>query len=158
MSTSEKTMPQTKLVRDLAKVLRENDLNEIEFENETYRVRLLRGGDVSTKMPVTQNIANTSEMALTPTPESSSPPITDPAQNPNCIKSPLVGTAYLRPNPDSDAFITLGAQVKAGDTVLLIEAMKTFNSIQAPKSGIVEKILIEDSQSVEFNQPLIIIS
>ena len=80
-----------------------------------------------------------------------------PADNPGAIKSPMVGTAYVRPSPDKDAFISVGDSVKEGDTVLLIEAMKTFNPIKAPKSGTVTQILVSDAQPVEFGEALVII-
>ncbi|MGA9825927.1 MAG: biotin/lipoyl-containing protein, partial [Methylocystis sp.] len=79
------------------------------------------------------------------------------ADNANAVKSPMVGTAYLRPNPEAKAFVEIGARVSAGDKLLLIEAMKTFNDIVAPKAGVVTAILVEDGQPVEYGEPLLVI-
>jgi acetyl-CoA carboxylase biotin carboxyl carrier protein len=79
------------------------------------------------------------------------------AEHPGAVKSPMVGTAYLRPNPDAKPFVEIGARVSAGDKLLLIEAMKTFNDIVAPKSGVVTAIIVEDGQPVEYGEPLLVI-
>ena len=79
------------------------------------------------------------------------------ADHPGAVKSPMVGTAYLRPNPDAKPFVEIGARVSAGDKLLLIEAMKTFNHIVAPKAGVVTAILVEDGQPVEYGEPLLVI-
>ncbi|WP_339335603.1 acetyl-CoA carboxylase biotin carboxyl carrier protein, partial [uncultured Maricaulis sp.] len=81
-----------------------------------------------------------------------------PADNPDAVKSPMVGTAYLKPNPDASDFVKVGDQVKKGDTILLIEAMKTFNPITAEKSGTVTEILVADGQPVEYGEPLFVLS
>ena len=84
-------------------------------------------------------------------------PLPTGAENPGAVKSPMVGTAYLRPSPDAKAFVEIGSQVKAGDKILLIEAMKTFNEIVAPRAGTVTAILVEDGQPVEYGEPLLVI-
>ena len=81
----------------------------------------------------------------------------DYADHPGAVKSPMVGTAYLRPNPDAKPFIEIGSRVSAGDKLLLIEAMKTFNDIVAPKSGVVTAIMVDDGQPVEYGEPLLVI-
>ena len=84
-------------------------------------------------------------------------PAPNAGENPGAVKSPMVGTAYRRPSPDSKPFVEVGSQVKAGDKILLIEAMKTFNDIVAPRAGVVTAILVEDGQPVEYGEPLLVI-
>ncbi|HFB54819.1 MAG TPA: acetyl-CoA carboxylase biotin carboxyl carrier protein [Hellea balneolensis] len=148
--------PETKLLRELAKILNETDLSEIELEKGDLKLRVARNVGSSTA-PVT--VAHAAPVAAAPAaaaPETA-PAAQDPAANKNAVKSPMVGTAYVRPSPESDPFITVGDSVKQGDTLLLIEAMKTFNPIKAEKSGTVTQILIEDGQPVEFGEALLII-
>jgi len=90
-------------------------------------------------------------------PATSPTPVTEPAEYLDAVKSPMVGTAYLRPNPDAKPFVEIGARVSLGDKLLLIEAMKTFNDIVATKSGVVTAILVEDGQPVEYGEPLLVI-
>lgn len=154
---------ETKMIRELAQILQDTDLSEIEMEKGNLRVRVARHSAVAPVMapmavaapvaPAAVAAAPIAAPAAAPaTPEAA--PVIDDA---NAVKSPMVGTAYLRPSPDTDAFISVGAKVSEGDTVLLIEAMKTFNPIKAPRSGTVSAIMIEDGQPVEFGEVLLVI-
>jgi len=149
----------TKLVRELAKILNDTDLNEIEMRKGDLKIRVSKGGGT-----VMQTIAAPAQMAA-PAPIASQPVAApaaatdkqDASAHPGAVKSPMVGTAYVRPSPDADPFVKPGDKVKEGDTIMLIEAMKTFNPIAAPKSGKIEDILVQDSQPVEFGEALFII-
>lgn len=153
---------ETKLVRELAKILEDTNLSEIEMEKGTLKIRLARhSGPTMTAAPVPYAEAPVQTKTVAPA-ASIEAPLTDDkedfASHPGVIKSPMVGTAYIRPSPDADSFVKVGDSVKKGDTVLLVEAMKTFNPITAEKSGTVQNILVEDSQPVEFGEPLFIIT
>lgn len=148
-----------KLVRELADILRETDLSEIEVERGDLRLKIARQ---ITAAPVVHSVAApaaapAAPVALAAAPVAAAAPAAS-SDDPNAIKSPMVGTAYLRPNPDADNFVTVGDQVKKGDTILLVEAMKTFNPITAEKAGTVSAILVEDGQPVEFGEPLFVLS
>jgi acetyl-CoA carboxylase biotin carboxyl carrier protein len=146
--------PDTKLIRELAKILEAENLSEIEMEKGDLRLRVSRqlsGGAPMATIPVAAPVT-----AAPAAVEAASD--TTPADEAGAVTSPMVGTVYLRSNPDSDPFIRVGESVKAGDTVLLIEAMKTFNPIKATNSGKVTKILVEDGQPVEFGEALLVIS
>ena len=136
------------LIRELAKLLDETGLTEIEIEREGLRVRVGRGGAVT-------HVA--APVALPPiaTPAIAAP--IDLAKHPGAVTSPMVGTAYRGAAPGAAPFVDLGSKVVAGETLLIIEAMKTMNQIPAPRSGTVTQILIEDGQPVEFGEPLVII-
>lgn len=149
----------TKLVRELAQILNETDLTEIELEKGTLKIRVAKGGG-----QIVQTMAASAPVAAAPI--AASQPVAAPAAktekadagaHPGAVKSPMVGTVYTRPSPDADAFVSVGDKVKEGDTIVLIEAMKTFNPITAPKSGKIEEILVEDAQPVEFGEALFII-
>ena len=138
------------LIRELTKLLEETGLTEIEIEQDGQRVRVARGGaptatparaQATAPQPVGQSAANS----------------LDPAKHPGVVLSPMVGTAYAAPEPGAKPFIEIGARVKAGDTLLVVEAMKTMNQIPAPRAGTVIQILFEDGQPVEFGEPLVII-
>lgn len=138
------------LIRELAKLLDETGLNEIEIEQDGQRVRVGRGGaSVSVAMPRPVN-------AAAPVPVTEIAPL-DPAKHPGMVISPMVGTAYAAPEPGAKPFIEIGSHVKPGDTLLIVEAMKTMNQIPAPRAGTVVQILFEDGQPVEFGEPLVII-
>ena len=144
------------LIRKLAELLSETDLNEIEIEHETLRLRLSRNpapvqAVVQAPAPVAALPAATSAPV-----ESAAPTNSAPTQE-GALASPMVGTAYLSPEPDAAPFIKVGDSVKAGQTVLIIEAMKTMNQIPAQKDGKVSAILVKDAQPVEFGEPLIVI-
>ena len=160
-STPKKTASaDTKLVRELAQILNETDLTEIELEKGTLKIRVAKGGG-----QIVQTMA-AAPVAAAPTSVAASQPVAAPAaatekadagSHPGAVKSPMVGTVYTRPSPDADSFVSVGDKVKEGDTIVLIEAMKTFNPITAPKSGKIEAILVEDAQPVEFGEALFII-
>ena len=137
------------LIRELAKLLDETGLTEIEIEHAGLRVRVGRG---SSAAPVSA--------AVLPPQPAVSPVIvapTDPSKHPGAVTSPMVGTAYRGPEPGAPPFIEVGSKVIAGETLLIIEAMKTMNQIPAPRAGTVTQILIEDGRPVEFGEPLVII-
>lgn len=145
------------LVRELAGLLSETDLTEIEVEKGDMRIRLSREtryAAVAAPAPVAIAVP-----APAPAPVAAPAPATAAAaaSHPGAVKSPMVGTAYRRPNPESNAFVDVGSVVKSGDKILLVEAMKTFNEIVAPKGGTVTAIFVEDGQPVEYDQTLVII-
>ena len=142
-----------RLVRKLADILTETGLTEIEVEHDGLKVRVAR---TLTAAPV-QYAAPPMHVAPTPTP---TPPPSGEAPklaNGEVVKSPMVGTVYLQPNPESPAFVKVGDMVQAGQTMFIVEAMKTMNPIPAPKSGRLVEILIGDAQPVEFGEPLAVI-
>ncbi len=137
------------LIRELAKLLEETGLSEIEFEREGERVRVAR----RPRRPATAPSA-----AAAPTPAApSTTAAADLSGHPGLVTSPMVGTAYLGPEPGARAFVEVGSRVRAGETLLIVEAMKTMNQIPAPRAGTVTRILIEDATPVEFGEPLMII-
>ena len=141
------------LIHELTKLLDETGLTEIEIEQDGQRVRVARGAAVS---PTTVITAQRATPAAPPVAESVSAPL-DAAKHPGVVSSPMVGTAYVAAEPGAKPFVDVGSKVKAGDTLLIIEAMKTMNQIPAPRAGTVIQILFEDGQPVEFGQPLVII-
>ena len=152
---SKKTSIDQSLIRDLAELLTETDLSEIEVEQDDLRIRISRNSSVQ---PVQVHAPVTAAPAAAPVsqPVAETPADTSakPAGN---VPSPMVGTAYLSPAPGSDPFVKVGDSVKEGDTVMIVEAMKTMNQIPAPKSGTVKAILVEDGQPVEFGEQLLLI-
>jgi len=150
----------TAFIRALAELLRETELSEIEVtraygEDERLSVRLTRTVAAPAAAPV-------AAMPLQmPVPVAAAPaapaPAEDPAANPGAVASPMVGTVYLAPEPGAAAFVRVGDTVDAGQTVLIVEAMKTMNQIPAPRGGVVRRILVEDRQPVEYGAPLMII-
>jgi acetyl-CoA carboxylase biotin carboxyl carrier protein len=140
-------------IRELAKILRETDLTEIELVENDSRIRVARKIQVQA---VTQVAAAPAALAApAATVAAIVPEVEGP--HPGTVTSPMVGVAYLAPEPGAAPFITLGARVAQGQTVLLIEAMKTFNQIRAPKAGTVTRILIESGSPVEYGEPLLVI-
>jgi acetyl-CoA carboxylase biotin carboxyl carrier protein len=142
------------LIRELARLLDETGLTEIEFERDGQRVRVAREG------PVRAGAAAPAP-AATQAPGSPAPAEAetgDPAKHPGVVTSPMVGTAYVGAEPGARPFVEVGSSVRAGDTLLIIEAMKTMNQIPSPRAGTVIQILIEDGQPVEFGEPLMIIA
>jgi acetyl-CoA carboxylase biotin carboxyl carrier protein len=143
------------VIRDLAKLLDETGLTEIEFQRDGVSIRVARNLHMSTRgRPAEAPIAGAALM--TGTPVAAVAPI-DPTQHPGVVASPMVGTAYIGPSPGARPFVEVGSQVKAGETLIIIEAMKTMNQIPAPRSGTVTQILVEDGQPVEYGEPLMII-
>ncbi|MDP3317599.1 MAG: acetyl-CoA carboxylase biotin carboxyl carrier protein [Bosea sp. (in: a-proteobacteria)] len=143
------------LVRELAQLLNETDLTEIEVEKGDLRVRVARTITATVQVPA----AAAPALATAPVaPASASPADAKAAAaHPGTVPSPMVGTAYRRPSPDAKPFVEIGSVVKAGERVLLVEAMKTFNDIVAPRAGTVVAIMVEDGQPVEYGEPLLVI-
>lgn len=149
----------TKLVRELAELLNETGLTEIEVEDDDRKIRVARGGFAA---PPVSAVA-----APGPTPAAPAPAAVAPSPAPaaettddgheGAMLSPMVGTAYLAPEPGADNFVKVGDSVKEGDTLLIVEAMKVMNPIPADKSGTIKAILVENAQPVEFDQPLVVI-
>ena len=146
------------LIRKLAELLSETDLNEIEIEHETLRLRLSRTSEVTQVIQAAAPAAAAPVAAAAPAaPAAVAAPAADNSSSENALKSPMVGTAYLSPEPGKAAFVAVGDKVKAGQTILIIEAMKTMNQIPAEKAGTVKAILVDDAQPVEFGEPLLVI-
>ena len=152
-------------IEALAVLLREHDLNEVEVNREfgqddSLTVRVARGSQVVATAPVNNSVIGAPLQENEPISgsiQSSEVNIDDPANHPGAVISPMVGTVYMQPEPGAPAFISVGASISEGDTLLIVEAMKTMNQIPAPKSGIVKRILVEDGAAVEFGAPLAII-
>jgi acetyl-CoA carboxylase biotin carboxyl carrier protein len=144
----------TDLIRQLADLLAEKDLSEIEVEDGDRRVAVKRKLAVAAA-PVATPVIQAAPAAPAPAVAAEAP--APAAAAAGAIKSPMVGTVYLSPEPGTAAFITPGKAVKEGETLLIIEAMKVMNPIPAPKSGTVRDILVQDAQPVEFDQPLVVI-
>jgi len=145
--------PDQELIRELASLLEETGLSEIEIEREGLRVRVARQHVVNANSFAPALAASPAAPAAA-APKASSE---DPAKHPGCVKSPMVGTAYLAPEPGTAPFIDIGTRVAQGQTILIIEAMKTMNHIPAPKAGTVTAILVGNGHPVEFGEPLVII-
>ena len=149
-------------IKALAELLRENDLTEIEVsreygEDDALNVRVARqityaAAPAPAAAPVTVQVP-----APAAAPAASAAPAADPAEDPGVVVSPMVGTVYLQAQPGSPAFIKVGDTLAEGQTILIIEAMKTMNQIPAPRAGRVKRILVEDASPVEFGAPLIIL-
>lgn len=143
-------------VRALANILADTGLTEIEIEGKEGRIRVVRAPPQM--MPAPAMAVPFMAAAAIPTPVIAAPAAQeDPAHHPGAVLSPMVGIAYLAPEPGAAPFITVGQSVAAGQTLLLIEAMKTFNQIKAAKSGIVTRILISPGSPVEYGEPLLIV-
>ncbi|MGD9542837.1 MAG: acetyl-CoA carboxylase biotin carboxyl carrier protein [Methylocystis sp.] len=147
------------LLRTVAQLVADSDLSEFEVEKGDLRIRAARtpvAAVASVVAPPPPAVAPL-QPPPPPPPALASTPAAEPAELTDAVKSPMVGTAYLRPNPDAKPFVEIGARVSVGDKLLLIEAMKTFNDIVAPRSGVVTAILVEDGQPVEYGEPLLVI-
>ncbi|MFM9936099.1 MAG: acetyl-CoA carboxylase biotin carboxyl carrier protein [Novosphingobium sp.] len=141
------------LVRELAELLAETGLTEIEVEDGKRKIRVAR---TITAAPAMQTYAP--PPAAAPAAAAAAPAAAPAETHANAVRSPMVGTVYLLPEPGAAPFISVGQTVKAGDTILIVEAMKVMNAITAPASGTVTAILVENAQPVEYDQPLIVIS
>ncbi|WFU29589.1 acetyl-CoA carboxylase biotin carboxyl carrier protein [Bradyrhizobium brasilense] len=141
------------LIRELALLLAETNLTEIEIERAGLRVRVARNISIAASVP-TASVAGVAAPALAVPAAAAA---TDLAKHPGAVPSPMVGTAYWAPEPGAKPFIEIGTKVSAGQTLLIIEAMKTMNQIPSPRAGTVTQILVEDGQPVEFGEPLVII-
>jgi len=152
--TATKPTDERELIRELAGLLDETNLTEIEVEREGLRVRVVRGGGV-VAAPVHYAAAPVAVAA--PVAAAGGGDGSDLAKHPGVVPSPMVGTAYVAPEPGAKPFVDVGSRVSAGETLLIIEAMKTMNQIPSPRAGVVKQILFEDGQPVEFGEPLMII-
>jgi acetyl-CoA carboxylase biotin carboxyl carrier protein len=143
------TSDDSALIRELALLLDETSLTEIEIERAGLRLRVARNISIAASMP-----ANVQPAAPAP---AATAPVADMAKHPGVVPSPMVGTAYWASEPGAKPFIDVGSKVSVGQTLLIIEAMKTMNQIPSPRAGTVTQILVEDGQPVEFGEPLVII-
>ncbi len=150
-------------IKALAELLRENDLTELQVkrdyaEDDSLNVRVSRQMFAAPVAPV-QVAAAAAPVAAAPMAAAASATVAtdDPADHPGAVTSPMVGTAYLAPEPGAASFIKVGQQVSEGETLLIVEAMKTMNHIPSPRSGTVKRILVEDGAAVEFGSPLVIL-
>jgi acetyl-CoA carboxylase biotin carboxyl carrier protein len=143
------------IIRELALLLDETSLTEIEIEREGLRVRVARNVSVAASVPAAYLPAAAAAPAAVGAAASGA--MADPAKHPGVVPSPMVGTAYWSPEPGAKPFVEVGTKVSAGQTLLIIEAMKTMNQIPSPRAGTVTQILVEDGQPVEFGEPLMII-
>ncbi len=150
-----KTSFDSELVRSLASLLDETNLSEIEYENEGTRIRVARQITYGAAVAAPMMAAPAAAPAAAAAPVAA--PAADPASHPGALKSPMVGVAYLAPEPGKPNFVAVGDAVAVGQTILLIEAMKTYNPIRAAKAGKITAILIEDGSPVEYGEPLVII-
>jgi acetyl-CoA carboxylase biotin carboxyl carrier protein len=150
-------------IRALAELLNENDLTELQVkreyaEDDSLNVRVSRKPPQQIMAQQTMQAAPAHMPVAAPLASAAAATETaDPASDPRAVSSPMVGTIYTSPEPGTPAFITVGAQVAEGDTLLIVEAMKTMNHIPAPRSGTVKRILVEDGAAVEFGAPLVIL-
>jgi acetyl-CoA carboxylase biotin carboxyl carrier protein len=149
------------LIRAIAELLNEQNLAEIEIEREDLRVRVTRSyastGVQQVMVPAAPPAAAASAPAPAATGSRAAAPVDDLASNPGTLTSPMVGTAYLSPEPGKPAFVAVGTRVSEGQTILIIEAMKTMNQIPAHRSGTVTRVLVADASPVEYGQPLAVI-
>jgi acetyl-CoA carboxylase biotin carboxyl carrier protein len=141
------------LIRELATLLDETNLTEIEIERAGLRVRVARNVGIAAAVPAMAQAAAPAAAVATVSPAAGA----DISKHPGAVPSPMVGTAYWASEPGAKPFIDVGSKVKIGDTLMIIEAMKTMNQIPSPKAGTVTQILVEDGQPVEFGEPLVII-
>ncbi|WP_170326803.1 acetyl-CoA carboxylase biotin carboxyl carrier protein [Ruegeria arenilitoris] len=152
-------------IKALAELLRENDLTELQVkreygEEDSLNVRVSRMTQaVAAPVQVAVPAAAPAAPAAAPAPAAAEAPAAqeDPASHPGAVTSPMVGTVYMQPEPGAPAFISVGASVSEGDTLLIVEAMKTMNHIHAPKAGTIKRILVGDGDAVEFGTPLVIV-
>ena len=148
----------TKVISKLAEILDKNQLTTLNYEDESCKISLTREictGTAPLYAPVAQSIAAPVVSAVAE--EEPKEMVVDYSNNPNAVKSPMVGVVYLSSNPNSANYVKVGDSVNEGDTLCLIEAMKTFNPVKAPKAGKVVKILVETGDPIEYGEPLIVI-
>ena len=149
------------LIRELAELLSETDLSEIEVEQNDFRIRVTRAAQtafapVAAPPPVAPAAPAPAAQAA-PQDKTGPEADVDPSSHPGAVKSPMVGTAYLSPEPDAKPFVDVGDQVTAGQTLMIVEAMKHMNEVPAPSSGTIAAILVTDGQPVEYGEVLILI-
>ena len=145
------------LIRSLADILNETDLTEIEVEQGELRIRVAREITMTAAAPVQYAAAPVAQAAPAAPASMPSDPATIVSRKGEEVKSPMVGTVYLQPSPEAPQFVKPGDKVKKGQTLLIVEAMKTMNPIQAPRDGVVAEILVGDAQPVEFGEPLVLL-
>jgi acetyl-CoA carboxylase biotin carboxyl carrier protein len=151
-SRSSEKSDDSALIRELALLLDETNLTEIEIERAGLRVRVARNVSIAATVP-----ASYQPGATAPMPAAGPAPVTDIAKHPGVVPSPMVGTVYWASEPGAKPFVEVGTKVTVGQTLLIIEAMKTMNQIPAPRAGTVTQILVEDGVPVEYGEPLVII-
>ena len=152
MAKSPKNEIDEELVKNLTRLLEENNLTDIEYGRDGWHIRVGRGGGVTVSESRRVSLDADTSPGAAPAPEASSA-----ADNPNAVTSPMVGVVFTGPDTDSPPFVKPGEEVTEGQTLLLIEAMKVFNPITAPKSGRVTEILVANGAPVEFGEPLLIL-
>jgi acetyl-CoA carboxylase biotin carboxyl carrier protein len=140
------------LIRELALLLAETNLTEIEIERAGLRVRVARNISIAASVPASYQPAASAPAVAAP-----AAPVADVAKHPGVVPSPMVGTVYWASEPGAKPFVEVGSKVAAGQTLVIIEAMKTMNQIPAPRAGTVTQILVEDGSPVEYGEPLVII-
>ena len=149
-------------IQSLAKLLNQNELTELEVsreygETDKINVRVSKSGSPQAYQVATQQPSMAPAKAPMPQEGSSDQNINDPASHPGAVTSPMVGTVYMQAEPGAEPFISVGSSVSEGDTLLIVEAMKTMNQIPSPKSGTVKRIFVEDGAAVEFGSPLVVV-
>jgi acetyl-CoA carboxylase biotin carboxyl carrier protein len=157
---ADKSGGEQQLIRELAKLLNDTGLSEIEIEKSGLKVRVARTVTVTAAVPAPAQLGLAGAAASSAAGPGAAPAAAggaDPAKHPGAVKSPMVGTAYRSPDPKAPPFVEVGSRVGQGDTLLIIEAMKTMNQIPAPRAGTVTAVLVENGQPVEFGEPLVII-
>jgi acetyl-CoA carboxylase biotin carboxyl carrier protein len=156
---AEKPSSEQQLIRELAQLLNDTGLSEIEIEKSGLKIRVARSVTIAAAVPSAPAFASASAPAAASAGPGAgaAPGVADPAKHPGAVKSPMVGTAYRSPDPKAPPFVEVGSRVSQGDTLLIIEAMKTMNQIPAPRAGTVTAVFIENGQPVEFGEPLVII-
>ena len=142
------------LIRELAELLKETELSEIEIEQDDLRIKVVRN---LTAAPVQVMAPAAAARPAQAAPEGTAAGSAEAEKHPGAVPSPMVGTAYFSPAPGAKPYVSVGDTVKSGQTVMIVEAMKTMNQIPAPRSGTVTAVLVEDGQPVEFGEPLLII-
>ena len=149
-------------IQSLAKLLNQNELTELEVsreygETDKINVRVSKSGPLQAYQVATQQPSMAPAIAPMQQEEASDQNISDPVSHPGAVTSPMVGTVYMQAEPGAEPFISVGSSVSEGDTLLIVEAMKTMNQIPSPKSGTVKRIFVEDGAAVEFGSPLVVV-
>ena len=149
-------------IQSLAKLLNQNELTELEVsreygETDKINVRVSKSGSPQAYQVATQQPSMAPAIAPMQQEEASDQNISDPVSHPGAVTSPMVGTVYMQAEPGAEPFISVGSSVSEGDTLLIVEAMKTMNQIPSPKSGTVKRIFVEDGAAVEFGSPLVVV-
>ena len=149
-------------IQSLAKLLNQNELTELEVsreygETDKINVRVSKSGSLQAYQVATQQPSIAPAIAPMPQEEASDQNISDPVSHPGAVTSPMVGTVYMQAEPGAEPFISVGSSVSEGDTLMIVEAMKTMNQIPSPKSGTVKRIFVEDGAAVEFGSPLVVV-